>query len=71
MTRFTDIELPSSLKLPYTDVELQTPDNVVLRCFLIRQAQLVLLSQVYCPDWSLDASSPAHSRRSLCFTGMG
>ncbi|KIK02587.1 hypothetical protein K443DRAFT_677443 [Laccaria amethystina LaAM-08-1] len=34
------IELPSTLKLPYTDVELQTPDDVVLRCFLIRQAQL-------------------------------
>ncbi|EDR02626.1 uncharacterized protein LACBIDRAFT_308313 [Laccaria bicolor S238N-H82] len=40
VTHFTDIELPSTLKLPYTDVELQTPDNVVLRCFLIRQAQL-------------------------------
>ena len=46
MTDFTDIELPSTLKLPYTDVELQTPDNVVLRCFLIQQRQLVLLTQV-------------------------
>lgn len=46
VTHFTDIELPSTLKLPYTDVELQTPDNVVLQCFLIQQRQLVLLTQV-------------------------
>ena len=33
----TEVPLPSEVGLPYEDLELQTPDNIKLRCYLLPQ----------------------------------
>lgn len=32
-----DVAAPSDFELPYEDLELKTPDEVVLRCYLLPQ----------------------------------
>jgi hypothetical protein len=46
LVQWLDVPVPSDFSIPYTDLELTTPDNVKIRAFLLLQRHVLNMNEM-------------------------